>query len=153
MPDPYGHPPNSFVNKFLRFINCVSQLPDNMKEPFSLTIENLIKSLKWRFPISNILNLDETSIPFEFNSRYIYKEQGARLVLAKSDRSSWDKRQAILILYIWADGIQQLKSKLIFHGTAGPAGRILEKEQYLYSPDVTIEFNKIAYNNKEIFNQ
>ena len=118
----------SFVNKFLRFIKRVSQLPDNMKEPFSPTIENLIKSPKRRFPISNILNLDETPIPFEFNSGYTYVEQGARSVLAKSDRSGWDKRQATLILYIWADGIQRLKPKLIFHGTAGLAGRILEKE-------------------------
>src|SRR5580692_8253063 len=73
--------------------------------------------------------------------------------VTKSDRSGWDKRQATLTLYIWVNGIQQLKPKLIFHGTAGPAGRILKKEQHLYSPDVTVEFNKTAYNNEELFSQ
>jgi hypothetical protein len=29
----------------------------------------------------------------------------------------------------------------------------LEKEQHLYSPDVTVEFNKTAYNNEELFSQ
>jgi hypothetical protein len=116
------------VNKFLRFIKRVSQLLDNMKEPFSPTIKNLIKSPKRQFPISNILNLDETPILFEFNSGYTYKEQGARSVLAKLDRSGWDKRQATPILYIWANGIQRLKPKLIFLGMAGLAERILEKE-------------------------
>jgi hypothetical protein len=142
-----------FVNKFLRFIKRVSQLPNDRKQPFCPTIQNLITSPKRRFPTSNILNLDETPIPFEFNSGYTYEETGARSVLAKSDRSGWDKRQATLILYIWADGIQRIKPKLIFHGTAGPTGRIYDQESHLYSPDVTVEFNRTAYNNEELFSQ
>ena len=143
----------SFVNKFLRFIKRISQLPDNKKEPFRPTIHNLTSTPKRRFPTSNILNLDETPIPFEFNSGYTYEETGARSVIAKSERSGWEKRQATLILYIWADGIQRLKPKLIFHGTAGPMGKIYTQESHLYSPDITVEFNKTAYNNEALFNQ
>jgi hypothetical protein len=58
-----------------------------------------------------------------------------------------------LILYIWADGIQRIKPKLIFHSTAGPTGRIYDKESHLYSPNVTVEFNRTAYNNEELFSQ
>jgi hypothetical protein len=103
--------------------------------------------------MSNILNLNETLIPFEFNSGYTYDEIGTSLVIAKSERSSWDKRQAILILHIWADGIPWLKPKLIFHGTVGPTGKIYMQESHLYSPDITIEFNKTTYNNEVLFSQ
>jgi hypothetical protein len=99
------------------------------------------------------MNLDETPIPFEYNSGYSYDTKGVRSVLAKSDRSGWDKRQATLILYIFADGIHRLKPKIIFHGASGPAGKIYQQEEHLYSPDVTVEFNPTAYNNEELFSK
>lgn len=138
------------TSSFLRFIKRVTQSVEEVPK-WEPTIYNLTHSPKRRFPPSNIINLDETPIPFEFNSGYTYDTKGSKSVQTKSDRSGWDKRQATLIVYIWADGIQRIKPKLIFHGVNGPTNRIYNQEKHLYSPEVTVEYNPTAYNNEELF--
>jgi hypothetical protein len=61
-----------------------------------------------------ILNFDETPIPFEYIDSKTYNLSGSKTVTAKIDRSDWDKRQATLVLYIFADGIPRIQPKLIF---------------------------------------
>ena len=85
------------VNSFLRFIRRNSQ-PHGPLSLRPIMHPN-------RFNLSAILNLDETPIPFEYLDGYTYDFCGARTVTGKSDRSGWNKRQATLILYIFADGI------------------------------------------------
>ena len=99
------------VNSFLRFIKRNSQPhgPSDMR----------ILMEPSRFTPSTILNLDETPIPFEYLDGHTYEICGAKTVSGKSDRSGWGKRQATLMLYIFADGIQRIQPKLIFHGKAG----------------------------------
>ena len=108
------------VNSFLRFIKRNSQPhgPSDMR----------ILMEPSRFTPSTILNLDETPIPFEYLDGHTYEICGAKTVSGKSDRSGWGKRQATLILYIFADGIQRIQPKLIFHGKAGPTGDIFRRE-------------------------
>ena len=106
-----------------------------------------------RFNLSAILNLNETPILFEYLDSHIYNFCGARTVSGKSDRSGWNKRQATLILYIFADGIQRIRPKLIFHGTAGPSGQIYKQEGHRYSKEVTVAYNETAYNNEELFDE
>jgi DDE superfamily endonuclease len=97
------------------------------------------------------MNFDETPIPFEYIDSKTYNIQGAKTVTAKTDRSGWDKRQATLILYIFADGVPRLRLKLIFHGKAtDEGGKIEERESHLYHKDVTVHFNSTAYNNEEL---
>lgn len=105
--------------------------------------------LHHRFLLSNILNLDETPVPFEYLAGRTYDIKGAKEVKAKTDRSGWDKRQATLILYIFADGISRINPTLIFHGAE--EGKILETEGHNYHPDVDVFFNKTAYNNEALF--
>lgn len=63
----------------------------------------------------------------------------AKTVTAKTDRSSWDKRQATLILYIFADGIPRIRPKLIFHRKAtDEGGKIEERESHLYHKGVIV---------------
>ena len=66
----------------------------------------------------------------------------------RSIKSSWGKRQATLILYIFSDSDKKIKPKLIFH--RAESGVVRGKEEHLYSPDVTVEFNKKAYNNEDL---
>ena len=89
-------------------------------------------------------------MPFEHLDGYTYDFVGSHTVSGKSLRSSWGKRQATLVLYIFADGVKRLKPKLIFHGGASDRARIKAKEELQYSPGVTIEFNPKAY-NEELF--
>jgi hypothetical protein len=79
------------------------------------------------------LNFDETPIPFEYIDQKTYNIRGAKTVTAKTDCSGWDKRQATLILYIFADGIPRIPPKLIFHGkSTNEGGKIEEHESHLY---------------------
>ena len=103
------------------------------------------------FQLSNILNLDETPIPFEYLEGRTYDIKGSKTIAGKTDGSGWDKRQATLILYIFADGIPRIKPKLIFHGKTGDA--IAKKEGHMWSKNVTVLFNPTAYNNELIFSQ
>ncbi|EEU38504.1 uncharacterized protein NECHADRAFT_88606 [Fusarium vanettenii 77-13-4] len=135
------------VNRFLRFIRRISTLRFQ-----SRAITMILNSPKRRFYRRLILNLDETPIPFEYLDGFTWEIRGAKSVSGKSDRSGWNKRQATLILYIFADGEFRLRPTIIFHGTpTDEGGQNYEKEQHLYSPDVDVEFNKTAYNNEELF--
>jgi hypothetical protein len=97
------------------------------------------------------MNFDETPIPFEYIDKKTYNMKGAKTVTAKTDRSGWDKRQATLVLYIFANGIPRIRPKLIFHGKAtNEGGKIEERESYLYHKGVTVHFNSTAYNNEEL---
>jgi hypothetical protein len=133
------------VNQFLQFVKRNSQ----RRTPLQPTIHNLTDgSPERRFPKANIINFDETPVPFEFNSGYTYEHKGAKSVQAKSEKSGWDKRQVTLILYLFADGEQRLKPKVIFKGADGPTARIYKQESHRYSPNVTVEYNSTAYNNE-----
>ena len=94
------HEYTACVNSFLRFIKRNSQPhgPSDMRilmEPSCFTP-------------STILNLDETPIPFEYLDGHTYEICGAKTVSGKTDRIGWSKRQATLILYVFADGIQRI---------------------------------------------
>jgi hypothetical protein len=137
----------AFINSFLRFIRRVS----NIGRSTALDPILHISSPSKRFRRSRIINMDETPIPFEFADGYTYDLKGSKTISIASDRSGWDKRQATLILYIFADGVARLKPKIIFKGTSD--GRIFKEEGHLYAPDVTVEYNKTAYNNEDLMKQ
>jgi DDE superfamily endonuclease len=104
-----------------------------------------------RFTPSQIINFNETLILFEYINKKTYNIKGAKTITAKTDRSGWDKWQATLVLYIFADGILRIQLKLIFYRKAtDEGGKIEERKSYLYHKGVTIHFNSTAYNNKEL---
>jgi hypothetical protein len=97
------------------------------------------------------MNFDETPIPFEYLDCHTYNLKGKKTVSVKTDRSGWSKRQATLILYVFADGIPRIDPDLIFHGTATESGGRLEAlEGDKYAKGVSVHFNKSAYNNEEL---
>ncbi|KAI1818915.1 DDE superfamily endonuclease-domain-containing protein [Xylaria intraflava] len=104
-----------------------------------------------RFQVNNIINLDETPLPFEFLEGYTYEHTGSKSVNAKSIRSGWDKRQATLVLSIVADGStpEELKPIVIFHGK----GNVVATEGHRYHPGVTVRFNEKAYNNEGLLEE
>ena len=54
------------------------------------------------------MNFDKTPIPFEYIDKKTYNIRGAKTVTAKTDCSGWDKQQATLVLYIFANGILRI---------------------------------------------
>ena len=142
LPDEY----KQLAVNWLRFNRRNSQ-PRNVFERSKITSDI------GRFRLSDILNLDETPIPFEYLDGRTYDLKGSKTISGKTDRSGWDKRQATLILYIFADGISRIKPKLIFHGKSGDQGMIKRREQHQRHTGVTVKFNDTAYNNEELFLQ
>jgi hypothetical protein len=100
-----------------------------------------------RYPPKLILNVDETPLLFEFLSGYTYNWKGVTTVAGKSDRNSWNKRQATIVLHIMANGNTPFKPVLIFHSQ----GTVITKKQPHYNPRVNVYFNPIAYHNKKMF--
>ncbi len=97
-----------------------------------------------RFKLSEIANIDQTLIAFEFLSGCTYDCKGAKTVWIKETRSGWDRQQATLQVCIFADGIQRVKPLLIFHGD--PIRKAPRRtEEKLYDPGVKVAFNKTAW--------
>ena len=77
--------------------------------------------------------------------------RGAKTISRKLDKSGQHKRQATLILYIFADGLpcKDLYPNLIFYGIATEdRGKIKAQEKHLYKEGVTVYFNITVYNNE-----
>ena len=58
-----------------------------------------------RYLLSNICNIDEIPLPFEYLDGRTYDLVGSKTVWIKETRSGWSKRKATLLLCIFADGI------------------------------------------------
>jgi hypothetical protein len=71
---------------------------------------------RFNFELSEIANMDQTPISFEFLDNKTYDTKGVKTVFVKQTGSGWDQRQATLQILVRADGIQRCKSLLIFHG-------------------------------------
>jgi len=100
-----------------------------------------------RYEESNICNLNETPIPFEYLEGKTYDTIGSKTVWAKSSQSGWDKRQASLVLCVFADGVPRVPPMIIFRGK----GERLGSERSEYHPGVEVEFNDKAYMNDQLF--
>ncbi|KZL84411.1 pogo transposable element with krab domain-like [Colletotrichum incanum] len=133
------------ITQFLHFNRRVSQ-PSLAQLPLNLS--------GLRFPTHRIINFDETPIHFEYLDGSTWADKGARTVAGKTDRSGWSKRQATLILYIFANSIQRILPKLIFHGKpSSQGGQIEGNKGSKYSSQITVKFNDTAYNNEYLLDR
>lgn len=101
-----------------------------------------------RYRLSNICNMDQTPLPFEFLTGQTYNTVGESTVWIKgSKQSSWDKRQATLQLTIFADAIPRVKPLIFFRGLG--VGSSIQAEREDYDPRVIVKFNPTAYANSD----
>jgi hypothetical protein len=63
-----------------------------------------------RFKLSEIANMDQTPITFEFLSGSTYAGKGEKIILIKEKRSDWDRRQATFQVCVYTDSIRRCKS-------------------------------------------
>jgi hypothetical protein len=97
-----------------------------------------------RFKLSEIANMDQTPIAFEFLTAKTYDFKGSKTVWLKEARSGWDRRQATLQICVFADGIQRSRPLLIFHGAeVGDSRRRVEEREY--HQDVVTLYNPTAW--------
>jgi hypothetical protein len=62
-------------------------------------------------------------------------------------QSGWDKRQATLLLCIFADGIPRIPPLILFAGT----GRRLGTEPQFYDQRVVVNWTESSWNNEDMF--
>jgi len=72
---------------------------------------------------------------------------GEKTIWVKESRSGWDRRQASIVLCVFADGVPWVLPMIIFGGK----GTRLEREREPYYPEVLVEFNPTAYMNDNLF--
>ena len=160
MPANVVEPCNSFVRFIRRQTYRRHETPRRVSSDELERVKNIMSvssmtdETPWtpcrRIRTSRICNMDKTPLPFEYLDGCTYDVKGSKTVAA-SVKSGWDKRQATLMLCIWADGVARTKPKIIFHGSS--KGRLFKQEQHLYHPNVTVAFNPTAYNNEELMMQ
>jgi hypothetical protein len=106
-----------------------------------------------------ICNMDQTPMPFEFLTDRTYVPTGTDAVQIKCTHPGWEKRQATLMLTVFADGVACIPPIIIFHGLSDSERqqprnsrqqRIFEAESARYHPGVVVIFNSKAYCNEEV---
>jgi hypothetical protein len=106
---------------------------------------------KHSLELSEIANMDQTPLQFDFLSSKTYAFKGEKAIFVKSARSGWDKRQCTLQILVHADGKPRCKPLLIFHGVSDkrqyPKWSTLKKEYKLYDKRVAVMFNPKAWSN------
>ena len=94
--------------------------------------------------------MDQTPISYEFLAGPCYDFKGAQTVWIKESRSGWDKRQATLMVYVAADGINHMRPLLIFKGKDCKKNAKIQAEMRQYDDRVAIEWDENAYCNSKI---
>lgn len=94
--------------------------------------------------------MDQTPIAYEFLQGQCYDFKGAKTVWMKIARSGWDYRQATLMVYVSADGVNRCKPLLIFKGKDATKNARIRKEMTAYDPSVLVQWNPKAYCNAEV---
>ncbi|TGO08720.1 hypothetical protein BPAE_1222g00010 [Botrytis paeoniae] len=105
-----------------------------------------------RFLLSNIANMDQTPLAFEFgSSERTYDHAGNNTVFLKGSKGGWEKRQATLQIMVSADGISRCKPLIMFQGKEGVGSSTRKAEFKKYHSGVDVIFNPKGYcNTKEL---
>jgi hypothetical protein len=100
-----------------------------------------------RFKLSEISNMDQSLLSFEFLKGRTYTRRGDKTVRLKGIKSGWDKRMCTLQIIVFADGIMRCKPLLMFKGKPKVRDYRRKAEYKKYHPGVVVIFNDKAYAN------
>ncbi|KAF7888121.1 uncharacterized protein EAF02_002662 [Botrytis sinoallii] len=128
-----------------------------LQKPFKqrLSLQNgfiLILSFQilGRFLLSDITNMDQTPLGFEFgSSERTYDHTGNKTALLKGGKGGWENWQATLQNLVSADGVPRCKPLLIFKGAEGVGPSTRRAEARKYHKGVDVIFNPKGYCNTE----
>jgi len=135
----------TMIVSFLSFNRQNSQLWDGMEET---VLRSVIAG--GCYLLSNILNMDQTLLPWEYLEGKTYEFKGSKIVWVRTRRSGCDKRQATIQLTIFANGIDRLMPLIIFRGTENNTSAPQRREEKLFDSRVVIKFNPKGYANSAI---
>jgi hypothetical protein len=128
-------------------------MPEDYKEKIIPWVQfNRRAQAKFNFELSEIANIGQTPVSFEFLCNKTYDTKGVKILFAKQTGSGWNWRQATLQILGQADGISRCKPLLIFHGNnedhrQKPKADSLRTKYKLYDPRVEVMFSPKASSN------
>ena len=99
-----------------------------------------------RIKLSEICNIDQSLLPFEYLKGRTYAKRGDRTVRIKEGRSGHNKRQCTLQIAVFANSVPRYKLLLMFKGKPKGDGR-RKTERQKYHPGVVVIFNEKAWAN------
>jgi len=135
----------AMIVSFLCFNWRNSQLRDGMEE----TVLRSVIAVGC-YLLSNILNMDQTPLPWEYLEGKTYEFKGSKTVWVCTWRSGWDKQQATIQLTIFADGIDRVMPLIIFRSTENNTSAPRRREEKLFDSRVVVKFNPKGYANSAI---
>ena len=135
---------------YRRSTNVAQTKPTDMEDKiraFHLEIRR-VAALKYsveplgKFQVCTIANVDQTPLPFTFNSGQGYNKKGDKTVCHRGAASGLDKCQCTVQLTIFADGEARVPPLLIFRGKGL---RISQAEKSKYDRRVRVQFQENAW--------
>jgi len=87
-----------------------------------------------RYLTSNIINMDQTPLPWEYLEGRSYETKGNKTVWAKSRQSGWGKRQASMQFTIFANDIAHVLPRMIFRGKEDSKTTVRKRKALRYDP-------------------
>jgi hypothetical protein len=124
-------------------------IPEDYRDKITSWLQfNRRAQAKFNFEHSEIANMDQTPISFEFLDNKTYDTKDVKTVFVKQTGSGWDRRQATLQILVHADGIPRCKPLLIFYGKnedhrQKPKAGTLRREYKLYDSRVEVMLSLI----------
>jgi hypothetical protein len=100
-----------------------------------------------RIKLSEICNMDQSPLPFEYLKGRTYAKRGDKTIRIKEGKNGHDKRQCTLQIAVFADGVLRCKPLLIFKGKPGKGDSRRKAEYLKYHPGVVVIFNEKAWAN------
>ena len=100
-----------------------------------------------QYELRDIGNVDQTPLPFTFNTGKGYDTTGTSTVWHRGHASGLEKRQCTVQLTVFADGKARVKPLLIFRGKGL---RIAEAEKRQYDGRVVVRFQENAWCDEEV---
>lgn len=140
----------SLIINWFQFNRRNSQLREASYE-LGLPIPDTLCDIGWYY-LRNICNMDQTPLPFEYLSGRTYALKGDKTIWVKATKSGWDKRQATIMLTVFADGVPRVPPVIIFRGSDNleEQERYYGEERKRYDNRVVVWFNEKGYANESI---
>jgi len=100
-----------------------------------------------RIKLSEICNMDQSPLPFEFLKGRTYAKKGEKTIRLKGGKSGHDKRMCTLQIAVFTDGVPRCKPLLMFKGRPKSKDYRRRVEAQRYNPGVVVIFNEKTYAN------
>ena len=136
--------PTEYCQTIINFL-CFNRRNSQLRDGTSDALRGIC--IVGRLLLSNIFNMDQTPLPWEYLEGRTYEFRGSKTVWVRSRKSGWGKRQATIQLTIFADGVARVKPLIIFRGAEESKSAVRKREAEHYDPRVVVKFNQKAYAN------